>query len=73
MSDIWHSKYTIPARCREYVPVEIEFVTGKYGLRYTAGYGFTENEGSCTSLGWLCWVERWRFIFDEEDVKEVPM
>ena len=71
MSDIWHSAYTIPVRCNEHVPVEVELITGKYGVYYTSGYGIVETKDVEYALGWLYWVKRWRFLFDEEEVKEV--
>lgn len=71
MSDIWHSAYTIPVRCNESVPVEVELVTGKYGVYYTHGCVLVPTKDVDYALGWLRWVKRWRFLFEEEEVKEV--
>ena len=71
MSDIWHSTYTIPVRCNERVPVEVELITGKYGVYYTSGYGIVKAKDVDCALGWLCWVKRWRFLFNEEEVESV--
>lgn len=72
MSDIWHSAYTIPVRCNEHVPVEVELVTGEYGVYYTSRYAIISTKDDADYvLGWLRWVKRWRFLFDEEEVKEV--
>lgn len=69
MSREWHSRYTIPNRADEQVLIEVELITGRTALYYTAGYGIASAKSSTSVLGWM-WVDRWRYVYEEEDVKE---
>lgn len=69
MSEIYHSRYVIPERCSEPVLIEAELITGKTGLYYTSDYGFRDVDTLDYIMGWM-FIKRWRFVFDEEEVKD---
>lgn len=69
MNNEWHSRYTIPDRADEHILIEVELITGKTALYYTSGYGISTSKASHTTIGWM-WVDRWRYVFNEEDVKD---
>lgn len=69
MSEIKHSRYTIPARCFEPILIEVELITGATGLYYTSGYAIREVDTLDSTLGWV-WVNRWSYVFDEEEVMD---